>query len=228
MGTIAASAVITRAATLLQDTANIRWSQAELLDYLNDGQREIAVFKPNSSVIRSNFYLAPGTRQTLPVNALILIDVTRNLGTNGDTPGDAIRVISREVLDAAYPNWHSPTNSSNKVKNYYYSVLDPKSFYVYPYQTGGTYIEVIFGAVPEAITSTAGGISVDDIFVPALVNYVLYRAYAKDSEFAANGAASQSYYQMFVTQVNGKASTEIAHSPNNSMAAYNPSAPGAK
>ena len=39
MGTLTAANLITRVQDKLQDTTSVRWSEAELLRYINDGQR---------------------------------------------------------------------------------------------------------------------------------------------------------------------------------------------
>ena len=42
--------ILDRVQISLQDTTNIRWTQTELLNYLNDAQREIALLKPLSLI----------------------------------------------------------------------------------------------------------------------------------------------------------------------------------
>src|SRR3546814_10752016 len=50
MATITAKSLITIAQTLLQDATSVRWPRAELLGYLNDGQRETVLLKPEACV----------------------------------------------------------------------------------------------------------------------------------------------------------------------------------
>ena len=38
--------ILARVEATLQDTANVRWTEAELLNYVNDAQREIANVQP--------------------------------------------------------------------------------------------------------------------------------------------------------------------------------------
>lgn len=223
----AASTVIGRVSTLLQDTTNVRWPQSELLDYLNDGQREIALYKPSASLSGPiNFTLNAGSKQTLPLGALSLVDVVRNMGS-GDTPGNAIRVVAREVLDAQVPEWHTLTGTA--VKHYTYSTLDPTHFYVYP-AASGKVIEIIYGVTPTdaVLVGQNTNIRIDDIWSPALVNYMCYRAYSKDAEYASNAQAAASYYQAFIAQMTGKTAAEQAANPNISMGNFNPNVPGMK
>lgn len=224
MATITVSSVLARCAVLLQDPTNIRWPQAELLDWLNDGQREIALYKPNAFVKNQSKQLSAGTKQALPADGVSLIDVVRNMGTNGTTPGNAIRAVAREILDSQTPGWHASTAAA-AAKHFVYSVLDPKNFYVYPPNDGNGHVEIIYVAAPADATLVST-ITLDDIFVTALVNYILYRAYSKDAEFAANASAAAAYYQAFQGNLAGKAGAEAGTNPNAALMPFNPNLPG--
>jgi hypothetical protein len=226
MAVITVASLLARAAVVLQDPTNIRWPQAELLDWLNDGQREIALLKPNVFVKNIAVQLVAGTKQSLPTDGVSLIDVVRNMGTAGNTPGDAIRVVTREILDAQIKNWHSSTASAT-AKHYVYTPLDPKTFYVYPPQpgTGMNQVEIIYVASPADAT-LVGTITIDDIYMTALLDYILFRAYTKDAEYANNAQLAQTYYSRFQTVMQGKTASEIASNPNASLGGFNPNLPG--
>lgn len=223
MATITVSSLLSKASTILQDPTNIRWPQTELLDWLNDAQREIALFKPNVFVKNSSVQLTGGTKQSLPSDGINLVDVVRNLGGDGLTPGNSIRVVSREVLDAQIPDWHSTAKANATVKHYVYTGTDPKNFYVYPAQpsTGRGYVEVIYVASPTDATINST-ITLDDIYVTALLDYILFRAYSKDAEYAANSEAAKMYYQQFTAILTGKVNAEEASNPNTARAPWNP------
>lgn len=212
MGTITAQVLIDRAQVILQDTTGVRWPDAELLGWLNDGQREVVVYKPNSCVKNTAVKLVAGTKQTLPADGVQLIDVVRNLGSNGATPGRSIRIVMREVLDAQVPDWHSDTPAST-IKHYTYAQLDPKTFYVYPPATGTGYVELVYGAVPTDAVLT-GPIALDDVYANALIDYVLYRAYSKDSEYTADQQRAAAQKNAFVSTMQGKSLMEAAANPN--------------
>ena len=54
-------------------------------------QREIVTFKPAANAVIGSVLLTPGsTRHALPAGTVALIDVPRNLGAAGTTPGRAI------------------------------------------------------------------------------------------------------------------------------------------
>jgi hypothetical protein len=213
MPTILASSVIDRSAILLTDPTNIRWPRTELLTWLNDGQQEIALYKPNAFTKNQTVQLVAGTKQTLPADAVSLITVIRNMGTNGQTPGRGITLVSREIMDSQVSDWHS-ANPSAEVKHYVYNEFDPKTFYVWPPQpaSGQGQVEAVYVASPAQATANST-ITIDDIYVTALVNYIMYRAYSKDAEFSANPNMATGYYTAFQSILTGKFSAEKISSP---------------
>jgi hypothetical protein len=226
MATITVTTLLTNAAIILSDTTYIRWTQNELLAWLNDGQREIALFKPNAFTKNVAVVLVAGTKQSLPSDAISLVDIVRNMGTSGSTPGRAIRTVSREILDAQTPYWHSAA-ASTEVKQFSYTPLDLKRFYVTPPQPTASqgYVEMVYLAYPTDATS-GSTITLDDIYVTALLNYILYRAYGKDSEYAANTALAGSYYQQFMAIIQGKVAAESASNPTQALGPASPNNPG--
>lgn len=219
MATVTAASVIGKAQTILQDTTGIRWPDTELLGWLNDGQREIVLYKPNAFVRNTAVKLDAGTKQSLPADGVQLIDVPRNMGTDGTTPGRAIRITMREILDAQTPDWHSSTPNS-VTRHYMYSVLDPKNFYVWPPQPPSTqgYVEMIYGAAPTDAT-LVGTITVDDIYQTILLDYVLFRAYSKDTEYAADQNRAAAHQSAYIAALTGKAKVEVGANPNASAPA---------
>jgi hypothetical protein len=217
MGLITGTILATKASLLLQDTTNIRWTSDELLGWINSGQKEIVLYKPNSSVVNSSIATVAGTKQKLPTAApvgLQVIDVIRNMGvTPGTTPGLAITLVPREILDGSIPNWHS-TGASLVVKHFVFDSRDPKTFYVYPPLLDATqFLEVSMSVVPADLAAIAGTITLDDIYESALIDYILYRAYSKDAEHSANAERATKHQQAFMQAVGGKVNAETAFAP---------------
>lgn len=214
-----------RASIILQDETHVRWpDETELLLWLTDAQREIVIARPEISVVNGPITLTAGTtKQSLPSGGLTLMNIVRNLGVGGSTPGRAIRVCAQEVLDAQRPNWHTETAGS-EVKHYVFDKRDRKTFYVWPRPSGALQVEAIYSAAPAEVTSLTQTLAVDDIFVNAMLDYVLYRAYSKDSEYAGNGERAKVHYGQFAASLGIQTSTERAYSPNTNSA-NNPNNP---
>lgn len=224
---IAAQTIIDRAETILQDTTNIRWPASELVQWFNDAQREIVNFKPESSVTNTVLQLAQDTKQTLPSAAIRLIDVVRNMGS-GSTPGSAVRLVMREVLDAQRPDWHTEAGATT-IRHYIFDARNPKNFYVYPKPSTGTVnLEVVYSVAPTDVTESGGTVSgnlaLDDIYSNAVLDFILYRAYSKDAEYAQNAQRAAAHFQQFTTSVGARTATDGAVNPN-ANSVWNPANP---
>jgi hypothetical protein len=230
MPTILASAIIDKAEVILQDTTNVRWTADELLGWLNDAQREIALIKPDASVKTIAVLLSSGTKQTLGSgttgDAIMLLKVIRNMGTTGSVPGNAIRVVSGEILDAQRPAWHTETSAAAAV-HFIYDPRNPKQFYVYPPNTGTGWVEIMYSCSPANVAAVGNTITVDDVFSNAILDYILYRAYSKDVEYAGNADRAVKHYMAFQNSLGANSSNLASHNTNLEQLPFNPNVPGA-
>jgi hypothetical protein len=199
--------VIADVSLILQDIGNVRWKIPELLSWLNHGQREVVLYKPNACVTNKDVVLVAGSKQALPDGGNSLVDIPRN------TDGNAITLANRSLLDQQMPDWHSVAKRNAKVIHYCYSASDPKNFYIYPPSPGGNSVEIIYNSNP-ANAVVGANISIDDIYASALVDYIAYRAFSKDSELTQNEQTAGVHYQAFVAAIKGKAGAEATSNPN--------------
>jgi len=225
MGTVTAQTILNKAAVQLTDLANVRWTRTELLSWLNDGMRQIVLMQPSGSSTTVSVKLTAGTRQSIPSDGWLLLQIYRNMGTTGTTAGRAIRIVSREVLDGFNPGWHTEIPKA-EVKNYIYDVQDQLAFYVYPPNTGTQYIELNYSAQPTNLTSESQTIPIFDIFQSALVDYIMFRACSKDAEYAPGLQLAQAYLATFTASVQGKTQSEAVNDPTNALGQRNVSIPG--
>ena len=194
---ITASDLLLRASILLQDTTLTRWQTPELLDWLSDGQREYVRIKPDAYVRNVDFSLAAGATQARPADAVRLVDVPRNSG------GTAIRVISRRLLDTQVRDWTSPARVNPVVVHYCWDPANPKFFDVYPPSPGGNVVELVYQAVPQALALN-DTLVIEDSAGSALIDYMLFRALSKDTEFASNDPRATMHYNAFVSAATGR------------------------
>ena len=220
-GTLTGNNLLSRIKDTLQDTTSVRWPEAELLRYINDAQREIVNFRPESSAKTANVQLVTGTKQALPTDGLRLIKVTRNMSGTGNATGKrAIRIVNVDILNTQEPDWNDPTVSGDAahgtvVKHYIFDEDDPRNFYVYPGVSGNAYVEVVYSASPTDLANTSATISVDDIYANAIIDYVLYRSYMKDAEYAGNAQRAQNHYQLFTASIGQGGQSAMLLDPNN-------------
>lgn len=224
MGTVTAGTIIDRCARQLFDVNGVKWPRTDLLEWLNVGQRLIVVLQPSSSNTVAVIKLAVGSRQSIPSTGWSLLDVIRNMGTTGTTPGRAVRIASRRLMDAFNPLWHSATASA-VTQNFVFDPQDQTAFFVYPPSNGQGYVEINYASLPAMISSEASAISVPDAYEDALVNYVMFRALSKYVEYADSDEA-QRYLSMFNGFLGAKVSAEQANNPNIGLAPPNPAVEG--
>lgn len=211
-----------------------RWVQRTLVNHLNDAQRVIAKFLPHSCARVDAIKLVPGTKQSISSIAAArivngdggtavdlagnrLIDVIRNMGVDGATPGRAIRGGDRRTLDVSDPDWH--TRTAKAVSQFFYDPLTPKTFYVYPGvdATTSEWAEISWLPDPVAVPIGTLGteyqlsgtdttkLSVDDRNVDDVVNFMLARCELRDAEFAGSLQVASSYAASFVSSINTQA-----------------------
>lgn len=225
---VTVQSVVDRVQSVLQDTTGVRWPVVgELVLWVNDAQREIALLKPDASAVNTTVTLVTGTKQEIPAASNRLLKVVRNMSAaSGGTGARAIRLVDISVLDAQSPDWHDPSVTgdaahTNVVKHYAYEESNPRNFYVYPGVSGNAYVELIYSANPATVVLT-DNLSIPDIFANAIMNYVLYMAYMKDAEFAGNQQRASSHFQLFTASVTGKGQIDSIMNPNME---YRPQAP---
>jgi hypothetical protein len=205
--------LVNKAGVLLLDPTHVRWTQTELLNYVNDGQREIVIYRPDASSKVQIFPLDDSnTMQRLPTEAIRLLDVTRNLGLTGYTPGSPVMEIDRRILDTQIPDWHS-SPPQQAIQHFSYNPKTPDIFYVYPRPANSLKVEIIVSVPPTELSSTSSPLSISDIYANALLDYMLYRAFSKDSEYA-DPAKAAGYYKTFMQSLGVKTTVDAAMTPH--------------
>lgn len=216
------SAILGRAYILLldEDRGDPRWTDPELVNWTSDGERDVVVSKPDANATIHTLTTVAGTRQTLPADCLLLLDVVRNMGVSGLDPGNAVRLVARDTMDAFLPGWHAAPQAA-EIKNWMYDPRTPRTFYAYPPQNGTGTVETVYGALPTPLLNTAQNISIPDQYASALVDYVCYRAFSKDSEYA-NSQRAASHLQAFMLAVGIRHGVEAGANPNMATLPFNP------
>lgn len=209
--------VLNRASRLLQDTAKVRYTNEELLLFFNDAQREVVLHRPDANTVNFNFTCSAGSKQTLGTQDLRLVDVVRNVN------GRVVTQVDRKLLDDTLPNWHNATATlDKKIEHFIYESGDPKNFYVYPNALNTHQLEIVTSRAPSDITvsnfsTDTQTIGLDDLYANAILDYLLYRAYQKDSEFSGSVNQAQMHFQSFANGLGIKTRSDAATDPRPNM-----------
>jgi len=230
-----------------------RWKQSEMLGWTNDGQLAIGKYMPWTIARIDAIKLKTGTRQSIDTIAaadvvtgdgstartmrgLLLQSIDMNMGSDGLTPGRAIRIVDKDTLDAGNPNWHLPRNADIEVSEYAYDPRLPKTFWVYPgvavdndvYVLANMLIEPI--ALDTAVDHTSGAgasilLSIDATDEDELLNYVLARAYLKDAESESDANLIAIHSKLFTDSINARVKARTGVNPNLKSLPLNPAMP---
>lgn len=211
------SNLLTRVSDTLQDSNNTRWTQAELIRYLNDARRELAIYRPDIYAETASIALTAGSKQSIPSDGNKFLDGIRNY-TSADVVGRSVRLVERELLDSQSPDWHTSTTSTT-IKNFMFDERNPKVFYVYPPATGGGHkLEILYSKSPVEITtgdlSSTTVLAKEDLYTNVIIDYILYKALSKDSEYAGNMQRATLHYQAFANAVGIGKRQKYVSSPN--------------
>lgn len=227
MATVKVIDIISRVEDVLQDE-NVRWPRLELQNWVNEAYLAIVLLRPDANAKTGTFTCAAGSRQVLTAqfsSALTLLDVTRNLAATSTKK--VVRIVQRSDLDDQKPTWHNETQSVN-IQHYTHDPRQPKEFFVYPPATTAAQLEVIYTDTPSSHALSASAldpagsdttvISLDDIYMSPIIDWVLYRAYSKDAEYGANEQRAAAAYQAFTAAIGAKTQTDAAASPQSMSA----------
>ena len=239
--------VLYRSSIALQDmnpAQFTRWTQQEMIAYLNDGIKAIAKYMPTIFARIDAILLKAGTHQnilnipssniipgdgnsTLVANGMITIRidmVIRNMGSNGATPGNACRVVERTLMDRVYPQWHTDTPAAY-CDQYMFDPRYPQDFYCYPPITNATPVWAEIAYIFEPPTIPYGSqysysgtdttkTNVPDRLTDDLVHYVIARASFKDSNDPSMITIFQASSQAFLSSINAQVEALTGHNPN--------------
>jgi len=190
--TIFVQDIITRAVDTLQDAGSVRWPAAELIRYVNDGVRALVITRPDTSVKKVSLTPVAGARQSMPDDAVSLVDIIGN--TSGRQR--SVSRVDMTALSMVDPEWQNATASATP-SHFMFDERDPYFYYLYRPSTGTGSIDMLYSFFPADVTVAGDGIGIHRQWSAAVLNYVLSRAYDKDSEFGGNATLSAMYLARF-------------------------------
>lgn len=204
---IQASDVITRASTILSDKTNVRWTTQEMIDWCKDAVRQIVLVRPDAYSITRLFTLKAGDSRQIVGNVAAkdnidfgaanfepttrLLRVVRNGSTGGYAP---IREVSRVAMDSEVSNWHVPVPLAQaptyRAQHYVFDNVSPYTFYIYPApptNAAGFQVEIVHSGLPDLSQSSPSiDLGLPYQYINPLVDWVCYRAFSKDADYAGN------------------------------------------
>lgn len=194
---IPVSDLLRRFRTIMLDQKSVRWSIVEAIDWMNDGASEIVLRRPAARAVTERIQMLAGTFQRAGDGAAQVLDVVRNIGIDG-RPGRSIRIADRQQIDDHDPNWHR--KRAAPTRHYMIDERSPTTFYVYPPAVEGAMVEMLVSKPAPKVTAESDTIDIRPEFINAILNWMMYRAHSKDSEYSQGGTAAL-HYQAFTDAI---------------------------
>lgn len=175
----------------------LRWSEAELQEYVNDGIAQVAMLKPDAFSKSIDVPLKAGYLQELPKEMTQLIDVLGSKNESGCMSAKPLK-NDKNLFDVSR-NYFSFCNKGKSRGNY-----EVKGYSVDPNNPHTIFVNPPVPAGEEASLTVYGVVLPDgdspDIpkkYHNAVIEWALYRAFGKDLESAADNQLSQQHLQHF-------------------------------
>lgn len=200
------SYIIGRVNNQLVDDGFIHWPKDKLLESFNDAQRAVVTMRPDANVVDFEFTCVQGTRQSMPDDAVRLIDVLNTAA------GYAIRSRDKKQLTELYPEWYGTVDGVPEA--FVYDERQPKFFFLFPGVTVGLKVDMVYSAIPPVrdILELESPADLDSVYSNAIIEYMLYMAHSKDFEYSEQVKA-QTHFQMFMGIMGAKTEADTGMSP---------------
>jgi hypothetical protein len=197
--------IITQARILVQDTrAPYRYSDTLMLGWVNQTLKRMVVLRPDLFSVIEDIPTVPGeVLQSCPADSMRLIEVFQVRG------GNALTETNRESLDRIHPSWAN--DPAGMPVNFMRHVRSPNRFFVYPRPIEGTILVAEYVQSPVAYTINQTIETLTDVYLPVVVDGVVFFAESVDDEHVNSGRAKlfqDSFNQVLATGLQTRTVTD--------------------
>jgi len=195
MATITVKNLLDIVVGLIQDTAEAesdkQWPMTELVRLYNIAVLDIVIADKRAKMVTESVKFATGSKQSIPAKSIAFVELIRNMGTDGVTPGQSITPTSMTALSAFNRDWSNDT-AQTEIYNVIADPNDPRAYYIYPPSDGTGYGLLQSSKVPDKIVYDDDGnwesafVDITDEFVNPLLTKIMELVYKKDSDIVGN------------------------------------------
>jgi hypothetical protein len=205
--------------------ATYRWTDAELIAYVNAASRQIVSIVPEANLTTSIITITNTiAKQALPTGGIKFVKVLNNVSpADGTTIEGAVRQVEKDALDSYDPDWEYDTTiktvaaATDFFDHYCHDPRDKKAFYVYPPGSTTVYANVQYSAVPTFLTVVGDTIPLTDEYLEAYYAYVTYRSLTKESRDTLPAAYRQELWNNFLSALGQKLQADQRVSPEQNL-----------
>lgn len=189
--------IIATARQVLNDTvAEYRYSTDDLLGYVNDGIKAVAVARPDYFLTIGDFTCIAGQCE----QAIDFEDAASFVEVLCHHDGAAIRQADLAALNAFHPGWRS--DAAGAATQWLPIAGELRRFYLYPKAPPAQIIDVRYVRVPRVFGLDETITDLPDTLRPALADYVVGMAESRDDEHVTSQRAAQ-FLAQFAARIKG-------------------------
>lgn len=183
-------AVILEARRILQDiNSPVRFSDAMLLGFANQGLKRMAVLRPDLFARVVDLPTTPGSVvQSAPEDSLRLMEVFHV------RDGGGVTEVSRRAMDETYPGWMG--DPPGMCVNWMRHVRNANRFFIYPQAPLDQVLVIEYAQSPRDYAADEDVELLPDAYFPVLVDGVVFLAESVDNEHV-NSNRAQLFQQSF-------------------------------
>lgn len=181
-----------------------RWSDDELIAYLNAGTRQTVTLVPEANTVETigDTLTSRVARQSLPTGGIKFIKVARNYADDGVTPQGSVRYVEKDSLDTYEPDWEyvsTKVDGDNYFDHFCHDASEKGVYYLYPAPAADNKrFALVYSAAPTKLFESGEAFPMGDEYFNAVVQYVIYRALTKESRDTLPSAFRQELWQNYL------------------------------
>lgn len=174
------------------DVNNVRWTREELLFFLNMGLSTFIIKRPDVARTTTTLTTADSLIP-MPEDGYSIITVN-----HVDNRG--MQYVNIDKLSQCYPDWRLNTGTPTVWTR---NQLDNDKLYLFPKPEGEVTVELIYAKFIQ-VTAETEEFPLKEIYASILYDYIIYRAFNKDSANQAEQAKAQYHLSLFQAAIGEK------------------------
>ena len=157
-----------------------RYDDTDLIRKFNQIIRRAVILRPDLFTEIVTMSCVAGSLQQCPSDSVRLMDVLTN------SAGAAVKQVNQEVIDLMIPDWETLT--PGPATNWMRYPRDPNRFYVYPAASAAANLQIMYAKCPATL-SLGSTVPIQDVYMPVLVDGMVWLVEAIDAEHVESGRA---------------------------------------
>ena len=173
----------------------VTWTESDVYGYINEAVKNTIQRAPQANSKKELVDTIIGTDQSLPDNAVEIINVISNGPDANGVIGDIINLTDVELKDAYSPAWRR-SRATSKVFEWM-KRSEPTKYLVWPPMAAAAKLYVEYSFYPADVTALADTISITNDFNEPIRAWSLYRTFSRDSESTPSVKRAEGYRREF-------------------------------